>query len=108
MTLGLAPPWLPDQAQLVDEGEKMKKIAIATAVAIGLGFLAVPAAPDANAAVRVLVSPYGYYTHRLRPWKPLNVPVYIACRKKVFAKYAFSPGALFMVDDCYTGAIPVF
>jgi hypothetical protein len=87
----------------------MKKIAFATAVAIGLGFLSVPAAPDANAAIRVVVAPYGYYGYmpRLRPWRPLNVPVYLACRKKVFAKYSFSPAALFMVDDCYTGLVPV-
>ena len=86
----------------------MKKIAIAAAVAIGLGFLAVPAAPDANAAVRVLVSPYGYVVHPRHSWRPLNVARYISCRKKVFAKYSFSPGALFMIDDCYTGDIPVW
>ena len=81
----------------------MKKIAIAAALALGVGVLNIPASVDANARVRVVVVPSSGYA--LYPWKPLNTARYIKCRTKTFPKWGYSPGWLFMVDDCYTGRI---
>ena len=83
----------------------MKKIAIAAALALGVGLLNIPASVDANARVRVVVVP-GYYSgYALYPWKPLNVARYVACNKRLSPKYSYSPGYPFMVDNCYTGRI---
>jgi hypothetical protein len=82
----------------------MKKIAIAAALALGVGLLNIPASVDANARARVVVVPAGYSSgYALYPWRPLNVARYVACNKKLSPKYSYSPGYPFMVDDCYTG-----
>ena len=89
----------------------MKKIAIAAAVALGIGAVGLAGSVGAQAqGVRVVVSPYGYYPPstpwRLyygNPWKHLNAAKYVACRKKVAPQRAFSPSFVFMVDYCYLG-----
>jgi|HubBroStandDraft_6_1064221.scaffolds.fasta_scaffold1022020_1 hypothetical protein len=83
----------------------MKKIAIAAALALGAGLLNIPASVDANARVRVVVVP-GYSSgYSLYPWKPFRAARYIACNKRMYSKYGYSPGYLFMVDDCYLGRL---
>ena len=90
----------------------MRKIAIAAAIALGIGAMGLAGAVGAQAqGVRVVVSPYGYYGYgpgpwRLytgNPWKHLNAAKYVACRKKVAPARAFSPSFVFMVDYCYLG-----
>jgi len=84
----------------------MKKIAIAAALALGVGLLNIPASMDANARVRVVVVPGGYSSgYALYPWKPFRAARYIACNKRMYSKYGYSPGYLFMVDDCYLGRL---
>jgi len=90
----------------------MRKIAIAAAIALGIGAMGLAGAVGAQAqGVRVVVSPYGYYGYgparwRLytgNPWKHLNAAKYVACRKKVAPQRAFAPAFVFMVDYCYLG-----
>jgi hypothetical protein len=84
----------------------MKNIAIAAALALGVGLLNIPASGDANARVRVVVVPAGYSSgYALYPWKPFRAARYTACFKRMSPKYGYSPGFLFMVDDCYLGRL---
>jgi hypothetical protein len=108
---GLARNMPPGEA-FVKETKKMKKIAIAAAVALGIGAMGLAGSVGAQAqGVRVVVSPYGYYgygpgpwrLYTVNPWKHLNPVKYIACRTKVAPQRAFSPSFVFMVDNCYLG-----
>lgn len=91
----------------------MKKIVIAAALALGFGALAIATLP-ADARVRVVVAPVGYvgygygygygygFPYRpARPFLPVNVARYIACRKRVTPGRAFSPAYVFAIDNCY-------
>ncbi|HKN11359.1 MAG TPA: hypothetical protein VJ376_18040 [Pseudomonadota bacterium] len=60
----------------------MKKIAVAAAVLFGLGALAVATPAEA---------------------KGFNNAKYIACHKRMASRYSYSPGYVFMVNDCYYG-----
>jgi hypothetical protein len=84
----------------------MKKIAIAAALALGLGALGVATSGPADAA-RVIVSPLGYayapgYSWPVRP-KVFNGARYVACYKKVLPQRSYGAAALFAVDYCYLG-----
>ena len=90
----------------------MRKIAIAAAIALGIGAMGLAGSVGAQAqGVRVVVSPYGYYGYgpgpwRLytgNPWKHLNAAKYVACRKKVGPARPFAAAYVFMVDYCYLG-----
>jgi len=59
----------------------MKKIAVAAALIFGLGALAVATPADA---------------------KGFNNAKYIACHKRMNSRYSYSPGYVFMLNDCYS------
>jgi len=86
----------------------MKKIAIAAALAMGVGALGLATLGNAPAsAARVIVAPvaydYGYGYHwYVRP-KKFNAKRYVACFKKVYPQRSFGAAALFAVDKCYIG-----
>jgi hypothetical protein len=86
----------------------MKKIAIAAALAMGVGALGLATLGNAPAsAARVVVAPlaynYGYgYRWYVRP-KKFNAARYVSCFKKVYPQRLYGAAALFAVDKCYIG-----
>lgn len=87
----------------------MKKIAIAAALAMGVGTLGLVTLANAPAsAARIVVAPVGYYGYGygyswyVRP-KKFNAKRYVGCFKKVYPQRSYGAAALFAVDRCYIG-----
>jgi len=79
---------------------EMKKIAIGTVLMLGAGLLNAASSGDAYArrVVRA-VAPNDDGS----PSAAVNPAKYAACNKDMYAKYGYSPGYVFIVDDCYFG-----
>jgi hypothetical protein len=77
----------------------MKKIVIGTVLALGAGLLSVASSGDAYARRVRAVAPQddGSASAAVNPAK------YAACNKEMYSKYGYSPGYVFIVDDCYFG-----
>ena len=85
---------------LINEGRKMKKkIVIGAVLVLGVGFLNIASSADAYARRVRVVAPHddGSSSSSVNPGK------YAACNKDMYSKYGYSPGYVFMVDDCYFG-----
>ena len=77
----------------------MKKIAIGTALVLGVGLLNIASSEDAYARrVRHVAPPDDG-----SPSSAVNPAKYATCNKEMYSKYGYSPGYVFMVDDCYFG-----
>ena len=81
------------------KGTKMKKIVIGAALVLGVGLLNIASSADAYARRIRAVAPHDDGS----PSSPVNPGKYVACNKEMYSKYGYSPGYVFMVDECYFG-----
>jgi hypothetical protein len=77
----------------------MKKVVIGAALVLSVGLLNIASSAEAFARKIRAVAPHddGSQSSSVNPAK------YVACDKGMYSKYGYSPGYVFMVDDCYFG-----